>query len=198
LQFFDTDNNPTANWESFLIDDPQLFAQGSPEDRRFQQKRWAEELASFVEDPDQFLNDSEKKATLSKPHVVLFMTFLKLLNQVKTQLNGLTEKHLDFYFRERLGLGPKEAVPDVVNVLLELAVNSDYLEVKKGTVLQAGEDASGNPLQYTTDEDTVISQAQITELKTVFVQKEFLTIKDAHLKTRESSQVRFVTMLEMA
>ncbi|MFK7787442.1 MAG: hypothetical protein AB8B56_20125, partial [Crocinitomicaceae bacterium] len=198
LQFFDTNNEPAASWESFLIDDPQAFVQGSPEGKRIQQKRWAEELAAYIENPDRFLNDSEKANKLSKPHVVLFMTFLKLLNHVKSQINGLTEKHLDFYFRDRLGLNPKEAVPDVVNILIKLTENSEYLEVKKGTIFQAGEDASGNPLEYSTEEDTVISKAQITQLNTVYVQKEFLTVKGAHLKGRESADVRFVNMLEMA
>ncbi len=198
LQFFDEENRPTTTWESFLIDDPQTFNQNSPEGRRIQQKRWADLLAAYVENPERFYNDSEKKAKLSKPHVALFMTFLKLLNHVKSKMNGLTERHLDFYFRERLGLSTKEAVPDVVNVLLALEENTEYLEVNKGTVLEAGEDASGNQLQYITNEDTVISKAQITQLKNVFVTKEFLTIQNTHQERGKTKDAAFIDMIEMA
>ncbi|AXT52369.1 hypothetical protein D1818_16540 [Aquimarina sp. BL5] len=198
LQFFDIENRPTTTWESFLIDDPQTFNQNSPEGRRIQQKRWADLLAAYVENPERFYNDPEKKAKLSKPHVALFITFLKLLNHVKSKMNGLTARHLDFYFRERLGLTTKEAVPDVVNVVLALEENTEYLEVHKGTVLEAGEDAAGNQLQYITNEDTVISKAQITQLKNVFVEKEFLTIQNTHQERGKTKDAAFIDMIEMA
>ncbi|WP_299313505.1 baseplate J/gp47 family protein [uncultured Aquimarina sp.] len=198
LQFFDEQNRPTTTWESFLIDDPQLFNQNSPEGRRIQQKRWADLLAAYVENPERFYNDPEKKAKLSKPHVALFITFLTLLNHVKSKINGLTARHLDFYFRECLGLTTKEAVPDVVNVVLALEENTEYLEVHKGTVLEAGEDAAGNQLQYITNEDTVISKAQITQLKNVFVEKEFLTIQNTHQERGKTKDAAFIDMIEMA
>ncbi|MBW1297068.1 baseplate J/gp47 family protein [Aquimarina litoralis] len=198
LQFFDEQNKPTGTWESFLIDEPNIFKQNSPEERRIQQRHWAKELAAYVENPELFYNNPEKKAKLSKPHVVLFMTFLKLMNHVKSKMNGLTEKHLDFYFRKYLGLHPKEAVPDVVNVLLELEENTEYLEVQKGTRLQAGEDAEGNELQYVTNEDTIISKAQIAQIKSVFVSKDVLTIRKVHRERGKTKDAAFVDMMEMA
>ncbi|WP_027395220.1 baseplate J/gp47 family protein [Aquimarina latercula] len=198
LQFFDEQNRPTGTWESFLIDDPNVFNQNSLEGRKIQQKQWARELAAYVENPELFYNNIEKKAKLSKPHVVLFITFLKLMNHVKSKMNGLTEKHLDFYYRKYLQLDPKQAVPDVVNVLLELEENTQYLEVEKGTILQAGEDTEGNELQYVTNEDTVISKAQITQLKSVFVSKQVRTIRNVHQERRKSKDAAFVDMMEMA
>ncbi|MBQ0733534.1 baseplate J/gp47 family protein [Aquimarina celericrescens] len=182
LQFFNEDNQATTTWESFLIDDPVVFGQNSPVARQIQQKQWARQLASYIENPDHFINDSKRSAKLSNPHSVLFLSFLKLLNHLKAQINGLTERHLDFYFRERLGLTPKAAVPDVVNVLLELAENIDQIEIKKGTVLLAGEDEEGNELHYTVDKDATISKASIAQLKNVFVEKEIATIKHIHRK----------------
>ncbi|MCK8521019.1 baseplate J/gp47 family protein [Aquimarina sp. D1M17] len=198
LQFFDVQNKPTGTWESFLVDDPHVFNQNSPEGRRIQQKHWAKELAAYVENPELFYNNAEKKAKLSKPHVVLFMTFLKLMNHIKSKINRLTQKHLDFYFRQSLGLKPKEAVPDVVNVLLELEDSTEYFEIKKGTKLQAGEDEEGNELEYITKEDTVISKAKITQLKSVFVAKESLTIKKVHQDKAKTKDTAFVDMIEMA
>lgn len=198
LQFFDEQNRPTGTWESFLIDDPNIFNQNSIEGRKIQQKHWAQELAAYAENPELFYNNIEKKAKLSKPHVVLFITFLKLMNHVKSKMNGLTERHLDFYYRKYLQLDPKQAVPDVVNVLLELEENTQYLEVQKGTILEAGEDVDGNELQYIANEDTVISKAQITQLKSVFVSKQVRTIQNVHQARRKTKDTAFVDMMEMA
>ena len=198
LQFFDTQNNPTTTWESFLIDDVQTFNQNTPKGRNLQQKRWAKELAAYVANPALFYNDAEKISKLSKPHVVLFLSFLKLLNHVKAKLNNLTEKHLDFYFRKCLGLVPNEAVPDVVNVRLELETDTESLEIKKGTKLQAGEDVEGNELTYETNEDTIISKAKITELKNVFVSKNSLTIRNVHQQAGKSKDAALEDMIKMA
>lgn len=202
LHFFNTNNEviPGQTWESFLIDDPVAYNK-EPEfgsQRKNLREQWASQLAAYVENPERFLNDKEKKEKLSRPHLVLFMTFLKLLNHVKSQINGLTQKHLDFYFRARLDLTPKEAVPDMVNVLLELAENIEYLEVKKGTVLQAGEDKLGNELHYKTNEDTIISQAKIAQLKNIFVEKQILTIREAHLNNKNTQDLGLTSMMEMA
>jgi len=202
LHFFNTNNEVILEetWESFLIDDPVAYNK-EPEfgsQRKNLREQWASQLAAYVENPELFINDKEKVEKLSRPHLVLFMTFLKLLNYVKSQINGLTQKHLDFYFRERLGLTPKDAVPDVVNVLLELVENIDYLEVKKGTVLQAGEDELGNELHYTTNEDTIISQAKITQLKNIFVEKQFLTIREVHFNNKDAEDLGLSSMMELA
>lgn len=198
VQFFDEENNPVSNWEALFIDNAQEYHSKTETGKEILRKRWARQLAAFVENPESFQSDPNRLARLSRPHVVLFMTFLKLLNHVKSQVNGLTKKHLDFYFLERLGFTPKEAVPDVVNVLLELASDVGQLEVKKGTVLYAGDDKDGNELHYKTDRDTVISEAQIAQLKTVFVEKSTLSIKDAHLNNLDEPDRGFGKMLEMA
>ncbi len=198
LQFFDEDNQPVSNWESFLIDDALAYHKKGETGKKIQREKWAGQLAAYAENPDRFSDDEKILNRLSRPHTVLFITFLKLLNHIKNQINGLTKKHLDFYFQERLGLTPKDAVPDVVNVLLELTENIDQLEVKKGTVLLAGEDKEGNELHYKTDEDTVISQAGIAQLKTVFVDKQTHTIKDVHLNNADTPDKGFIPMMEMA
>ncbi|NHN24075.1 hypothetical protein FIA58_000160 [Flavobacterium jejuense] len=202
LHFFNTNNEVILGetWEAFLIDDPIVYNK-EPEigsQRRNLREQWANQLATYVEDPEHFLKDQEKVKKLSRPHLVLFMTFLKLLNYVKSQINGLTQKHLDFYFRERLGLTPKEAVPDVVHVLLELVENCEALEVKKGTVLLAGEDELGNELHYSTNENTIISQAKITQLKNIFVEKQFLTIKEVHINNENTEDLGLTSMMEFA
>ncbi|WP_340200027.1 baseplate J/gp47 family protein [Ascidiimonas sp. W6] len=200
LRFFDETNKSKSGiyWDSFLVENGVDYISKQPIEQKILREQWANQLAAYVEDPDRFLNDEKKQHRLSQPHVVLFLTFLKLLNHVKSQINGLTQKHLDFYFRERLGLTPKNAVPDVVNILFELIENIDGLEIKKDTVLLAGVDEEGNKLHYKTDKDTVVSKAKIAQLKNVFIDKQRLTIKDVHLNNRNTPHRGVIKMMEMA
>ncbi|MEM0938989.1 MAG: baseplate J/gp47 family protein [Bacteroidota bacterium] len=198
LRFFNESNESVSDWESFLIDDPAEYAAKTPTEKKIQREQWASQLVAYLQDPSRFHDDEKRMARLSRPHSVLFLTFLRLLDYVKVQMNGLTQRHLDFYFRERLGLTPKGAVPDVVNVLLELEEEVEQMEVKKGTILLAGEDEEGNELRYKTDEDTIISQSRIELLKNVFLDKQLLTIRDAHLNNAGTPDHGLKAMMEMA
>ncbi len=198
LVFFDKNNQATGTWESFLIEDPTTYYQASETGRASLRKQWASQLAAYVENPDRFLKDQDTKQKVTSPHTVLFLTFLKLLHHIKGQINGLTQRHLHFYYRERLGLSPKKAVPDMVNVLIELAEEDAELELKKGTVFLGGEDEEGNQLQYTTTEDTIINKAKVAQLKTVFVDKKTFTIKQTHLHHLDTPDKGVSAMMQMA
>jgi len=198
LRFFDENDQVVSNWEALFIDDWEAYSSKSETGKAIQRQRWAKQMATYVEDPNRFQNDPDRLARLSRPHLTLFLTFLKLVGHIKSQLNGLSKDHLDFYFLERLGFTPKDAVPDVVNVLIELASDVDQLEVKKGTVLFAGNDEEGNSLEYTTDKDTVISRAQLSQLKTVFVDKENISIASARTNHLEEPDRGFQKMMELA
>lgn len=198
LVFVDKNNQATATWESFLIEDPTTYYQASETGKASLRKQWASQLAAYVENPDHFLKDQHTKQKVSSPHTVLFLTFLKLLHHIKIQINGLTQKHLDFYYRERLGLSPKQAVPDMVNVLIELTEEDAELELKKGTVFLAGEDEKGNELQYTTTENTIINKAKVAQLKNVFVDKKTFTIEQTHLHHFDTPDKGVSAMMQMA
>ncbi|GAA4276750.1 baseplate J/gp47 family protein [Aquimarina mytili] len=198
LVFFDKNNQATGTWEPFLIEDPTTYYQASETGKASLRKQWASQLAAYVENPDRFLKDQRTKQKVSSPHTVLFLTFLKLLHHIKIQINGLTQKHLDFYYQERLGLSLKQAVPDMVNVLIELTEEDAELELKKGTVFLAGEDEEGNELQYTTTEDTIINKAKVAQLRNVFVDKKTFTIEQTHLHHFDTPDQGVSAMMQMA
>ncbi|MEP6677629.1 MAG: hypothetical protein ABJA78_20885, partial [Ferruginibacter sp.] len=105
------------------------------------------------------------------PHFVLLLAFLKLFEFAKQDINALTKKHLDYYYKEILGLSPKPAVPDKVNVIFELAKQfSEYL-LPEGTLLDAGKDDIGQPIKFKTNRDIVINKAKVTSIKTLFLEK---------------------------
>jgi hypothetical protein len=105
------------------------------------------------------------------PHLVLFLTFLKLYTHAQQDLNNLTQKHLDYYFRTFLGILPKPALADRAHVIFELARQIPDFRLPQGTLLDAGKDAEGKPIRYQTEREVIINQARVASLKTLFVEQ---------------------------
>lgn len=106
-----------------------------------------------------------------RPDMALFITFTKLFQHNQKQLNTLTEKHLDFYYYDVLKMRERGLTPDQVNISLSLARHIDSYFLKKGTLLEAGRDASGQTIHYATDYDIVLNQGKIKSLQTLYVSK---------------------------
>ncbi|MFQ5587900.1 MAG: baseplate J/gp47 family protein [Nitrospiria bacterium] len=179
LKYFNAENQEMGDWSAFLDDDVDLDA-----------------VVSFINDPEQA--DAATREAFSQPHFVLFLTFLKLLREAQKQLNTLTRRHLDFYFREVLRMQKKPAEPDRVNVLLQLQDRFDQAHVPKGTRLNAGADSLGRDLIYKTERDIVVSRAGIAQLNTVFAEKQLMGISEARASVGGTRQERFVHMLYIA
>ncbi|MBS1902212.1 MAG: baseplate J/gp47 family protein [Bacteroidetes bacterium] len=107
-----------------------------------------------------------------QPHVTLFIAFLELFRIAQDQLNGLTQRMLDYYYADILQLDRKPAEPDHAFVVFELAQSAaGPFDLPAGTLLKAGKDASGHDLTYQTQSDLVVHAAKVKELKSVFIQK---------------------------
>src|SRR5690606_18739961 len=75
------------------------------------------------------------------PHYALFLSFLKLFRFTQTHINSITQRHLDFYYKEVLRLQPRPAEANKVHVLGELAKQVDSYLLVKDTELKAGKDS---------------------------------------------------------
>lgn len=104
----------------------------------------------------------------TEPHYALFQAFLQLFKVAQDDLNQITRKHLDFYYRDVLQLKEKEAVADQVFIIFELAKHVNQHLLKEGTQLKAGKDDLGNELIYETNRDIVINTATVGDIKAVF------------------------------
>lgn len=102
-----------------------------------------------------------------EPHFALYLSFLKLFGFAQEHLNELSEKHIDFYYREVLRLSEKEAIPDEVFVIFELAKNFDQQLLGSNTQLNAGKDATGKNLFYALKNDIIVNRATVADLKTL-------------------------------
>lgn len=106
------------------------------------------------------------------PSYGLWLTFLKLYEFAQDKINGFTGRHLDFYFRDILQIANQSKQPDRVPLVFELAKHKDEYLVKAGTLLKAGKDVDGIERLYALENDAVINQAKIKELRSFFHRQE--------------------------
>ncbi|NVO10584.1 MAG: baseplate J/gp47 family protein [Bacteroidales bacterium] len=142
-------------------------------------KQYAKEINFFNINNDikgnweEFFNKSiDSKNQLTEPHYALFIAFLKLFKYAQDDLNQLTKKHIDFYYKEVLQLSEKPAVADQVFLIFELAKHvTTSFKIDKGTKLKAGKDSTGVEIIYETDKEIVVNKAKVKELKALFCNK---------------------------
>lgn len=107
----------------------------------------------------------------TEPHYALFIAFLRLFAIAQDDLNTITQRHLDFYYREVLNLQEKPAVPDQVYIIFTLAEQLNNALIAKGKALDAKKDDTGVDLVYDTDKDIVVNQGKVEQLKAVFINR---------------------------
>lgn len=125
---------------------------------------WRNFLAEIRDVPEA---DWDKVAN-RKPHLALFLTFLKLLRHSQKHLNDLPRRHLDHFYRTVLRLQQKPEEPDHAHVVFELNKRISEQRIAKGTRLLAGKDAGGKQLVYQTDDEIILNQAKVTQLRSVY------------------------------
>ena len=96
-----------------------------------------------------------------QPHFALLLAFIKLFKYAQNNINRITKRHLDFYYKKVLHLKEKDAVPDQVHLIFELAKNFSSYTLSKGTLLKAGKDATSVAVSYQTDKELVVNTALI-------------------------------------
>jgi hypothetical protein len=163
LRYFNANNEAEGDWSHFLGDND------------------LDQIAACL---DAALSGNAQSAALpdevcSRPHLVLFLTFLELLQSARTQLNDLTRRHLDFYYHEALRLTSQQAVPDQAHVLVTLAEGQPQYMLPAGTVFNGGQDSLGRDLLYSSEQDLLVNQASVASIKTLFSEKMTIGIGEA-------------------
>ncbi|WOD42839.1 phage baseplate protein [Hwangdonia lutea] len=140
VNYFDTETHITdGNWQRFFVEKEAI---------------------------QNLLLEAETNKDLN-PHLTLFVCFLRLMELSQNRLNNLSKRHLDFYYKEVLKLSNKQAVPDKVHLLFELAKNASDVRVEAGTATDAGKDANGNKRIYKTQNELIVNSAKVSALKNV-------------------------------
>ncbi len=102
------------------------------------------------------------------PHLGLFGAFLHLYRHPQQALNTLTERHLDFQFRNVLRFEPKPAQPDHVHVVFELKKGTAPIAITPEHRFSAGKDASGVELLYQPVRESLIGQGKVDALHSIY------------------------------
>ena len=168
LRYFEADEaagtlRQSGNWAAFARPDPDL-------------RITIADMLAYLHDPERFTG--EQACWLGRPHFALLLTFLDLLGHARDQLNGLTERHLDYYYRDVLQMQPAPPEPDRAAVVFRLAPRVAQLRLPAGTGLEAGRDSSGVARIYRTERELLINLAEVAELRSVFVDRRFIEIPD--------------------
>ena len=175
-------------WQLDITD---LFAQSTPSvfgaklSEKQQIVAWQKGIERFFDYFSQVLNRLSKAAEghiseslyplevafkeRHEPHLGLLFAFLELFKHLKGQLNEMTARHLDFYFRQILKLKSRKAIPDAVHLVLEVQKQVKQQLLKKGIDFRDGKDAKGQDILFSLDNDIIVNKAQIKSLKTLFV-----------------------------
>lgn len=129
----------------------------------------ANSLQTFVVRKDFYLTETLEKYPYHKAHIGLFLSFLRIFTFAQSHLNGLTGRHLDYYYEKVLGLNRKAASPDKAHVLFELAKNITEHLVAEDTELNAGKDKKSVQLVFNTCDDLLVNTAKATTFKNLLI-----------------------------
>ena len=125
-----------------------------------------------------YLRDSLTTRQDHPPHLSLYFAFWEVMKPARDDLNRMTQRHLDFFYRQVLRLSDRSAEPDHVHLVFELAKSQTEYKLDKETRLVAGKDASGVELFYQLDAETIINKAQIASLKGLFLDSQEIATGD--------------------
>lgn len=102
------------------------------------------------------------------PAAALFTAFMQVFGAVQSRINRFTDRHTDFYHLEVLRMKPLPATPDSLHlVAVRDAGAAGDLLLPRGTAFMAGKDAAGRDIVLRSDDDVVLTDAQVAALCTL-------------------------------
>lgn len=96
------------------------------------------------------------------PDTTLLRSFVHLLKIYQDQLNGISQKHLQFYYKDILKQEEKPAAPDSVFLCSTLSKPISTFTLPAGTVFSAGLDPQKKPILFSTNAAVDLNPASIT------------------------------------
>jgi hypothetical protein len=103
------------------------------------------------------------------PHTALYIAFGQLFARVQEQLNGLSQAHLDFYYKEILQQSTKKPQATRTTINFDLLPIADTTIIEKGTRLSAGKIfGSKEDIIFKTNKALTAFNIRLVELETLF------------------------------
>lgn len=96
-----------------------------------------------------------------KPHIALYIAFIKKFQVAQERLNELPSRVVDFYYRELLREPLRAAIPDRMFLSFTRTPGTGAVNVSRGTQFPAGTDVAGRPIVFAADRTLNVTQARL-------------------------------------
>jgi len=129
-----------------------------------------DELFNFFNTIINHSNTEFEKLKVKKsqfPDTVLLRTFVDLLRVHQEQLNGISQKHLQFYYNDILKQTLQPAAPDSAFICADAVNKNVVFNLPVGTLFNAGVDAQKNNILFANVDEVSINPATITNAYTM-------------------------------
>ncbi|HEY6505759.1 MAG TPA: baseplate J/gp47 family protein, partial [Chitinophagaceae bacterium] len=100
------------------------------------------------------------------PHLALFLTFLALMQKLKTSVNEIPARHFDYFLNTILQIKPRAGIPDKAIVLLELPASASSFRIEEGALFIGGKGFDQQDILYKSEREIIVNQARITDWRT--------------------------------
>ncbi len=117
------------------------------------------------------------------PDTTLIRTFEKLLRIYQDEQNTLSNKHLQFYYRDILKQTLQPAIADQVYLCAGLSGTKAVYSLAAGTAFDAGNDQQNNPILFISKEKASINPATILNAYTLAVGPVTKTTSSVYLQS---------------
>jgi len=110
---------------------------------------------------------------LHEPAVALFIAFLKVYGSVQDDINRFARRHVEFYYRDCLGMREAPGEPDSLHLVCRREARAEPEFLLPGdTAFDAGKDAAGQLVEYRGDAPLVVTEAAVAALCTLRVDRD--------------------------
>jgi hypothetical protein len=100
-----------------------------------------------------------------KPHIALYIAFIKQFQVAQGRLNELPARVVDFYYRDILRERLRPPVPDQMFLTFTRAPGITPAKVPRGTPFPAGADAAGHPVLFQADQTLDVTRARLVRVR---------------------------------
>lgn len=97
----------------------------------------------------------------SQPHKALFIAFLRLMEALYEHINGLSKRHLDYYYTDVLQFVKKEAQPAQAHLFFNIAGDLKQRLLEQGTLFDAGKNEAGQKILFELVNEIVVNKTKI-------------------------------------
>jgi len=133
-------------------------------------KKVGDRLFTFFESIINHSSEEYKKLSLVKsryPDTTLLRSFVDLLKIQQQELNNISQKHLDFYYKDILKQVPLPAGADKVFLSTELLKTNATFNLPAATLFEAGYDTQKKAILFSSQKNASLNPASIINIKTL-------------------------------